>query len=103
MLSESFAKYASGVARIGSSSLSLQHGVSSFARSSWFPCAIAATLVVASVMLAALAFLYSATAGPVGGSCLQPVGAATLVALLAALFVIVLQVGWPKEPSSGQQ
>ena len=53
----------------------------------------AAILVAAFVLLAAVDCVYSATAcglpDPVGGSCLQPVGAATLVALLAASFVFV--------------
>ena len=91
----SILKYTPGIARIGSSSRSPQRGVvSSSARPSMSPCASAATLVVAFVMLAALAFVYPATAcglsGPAGGSCLQPVGAATLAALRAASFVFVL-------------
>ena len=52
----SFVKCVTRVARI-SSSVSLQHGVSSFAHR--FPCAFAATLVAAFVMLAAFAFVHS--------------------------------------------
>ena len=85
----SFVKYVTRVARI-SSSVSLQHGVSSFAHFSRFPCAFAATLVAAFVMLAAFAFVHSATAcghsDPAGGSCFRPGGAA----LLAFSFVFVL-------------
>ena len=88
----SFVKYVTRVARV-SSSMSLQHCVSSFASSRTCE-AIAATFVVAFVMLAAFAFVHSATAcglhDPAGSSCFQPGGAATLAALLAASFVFVL-------------
>ena len=86
-------KYLLRVATVGSCSL-WQHGcVSSFASSR--SCgATAATFVVAFVMLAAFAFVYSATAcghpDPAGGSCFQSGGAATLAALLVASFVFVL-------------
>ena len=96
----SFVKYVTRVARI-SSSVSLQHGVSSFAHFSKFPCAFAATLVAAFVMLAAFAFVHSATAcghpDPVGGSCFQPGGAATLAALLAFSFVHLAGPCWSAE------
>ena len=72
------------VARV-SSSLSLQHGVSSFAHSSRCSGAIAAILVVAFVMLAAFACVYSATACGLPG----PVDAATFAALLVVSFVFV--------------
>ena len=86
-------KYFSGVANDGSSSLSQRCCVSSFA-SSRFCGAIAAILVVAFVMLAAFAFVYSATTSghsdPVGGGCFQSGRAATLAALLVTSFVFVL-------------
>ena len=89
----SFVKYITRVAR-GSSSTSLQHCDSSFPHCSRCSSAIAAFLVVAFVMLAAFAFVHSATAcghsDPAGGSCFQPGGAATLAALLAFSFVFVL-------------
>ena len=89
----SFVKYITRVGR-SSCSPSLQHCDSSFAHSSRYSCAIAAFLVVAFVMLAAFAFVHSATAcghsDPAGGSCFQPGGAATLAALLAFSFVFVL-------------
>ena len=78
-------KYFSGVVNDGSSSLSQHCCVSRFA-SSRFCGAIAATL--AFVMLAAFAFVYSATT--CGHSDFQSGRAATLAALLVTSFVFVL-------------
>ena len=89
----SFVKYITRVAR-GSSSTSLQHCDSSFAHCSRYSGAIAAFFVVAFVLLAAFAFVHSATvcghSDPAGGSCFQYGVAATLAALLVASFVFVL-------------
>ena len=88
----SFVKYITRVARV-SSSMSLQHGDSSFAHSSRYSGAIAATFVVAFIMLAAFAFVHSATvcghSDPAGGSCFQCGVAATLATLLVTSFVFV--------------
>ena len=98
----SFVKYVTRVARV-SSSMSLQHCDSSFAQCSRYSGAVAAFLVVAFVMLAAFAFVHSATAcglsDPAGGSCFQPGGAATLAALLVASFVFVLLLFVVQEPA----
>ena len=98
----SFVKYITRVARV-SSSMSLQHCDSSFAHRSRYSGAIAAFLVVAFVMLAAFAFVHSATAcglsDPAGGSCFQPGGAAMLAALLVASFVFVLLLFVVQEPA----
>ena len=89
----SFVKYVTRVARV-SSSMSLQHCDSSFAHCGRYSGAIAAFLVVAFGMLAAFAFVHSATAcglyDPAGGSCFQPGGAALLVASI--VFVLLLSV-----------
>ena len=90
---EMLVKYFSRVANDGSSSFSQHCCVSSFA-SSRFCGATAATLVVAFAMLAAFAFVHSATtcghSDPVGGGCFQSGRAATLAALLVTSFVFVL-------------
>ena len=89
----SFVKYITRVARV-SSSTSLQHCDSSFAHCSRYSGAIAAFFVVPFVLLAAFAFVHSATvcghSNPAGGSCFQCGVAATLAALLVASFVFVL-------------
>ena len=84
-------KYLMRVATVGSCSVWQHICVSCFASSR--SCgATAATFVVAFVMLAACAFVHSATAcghsDPAGGSCFQCV-AATLAALLVVSFVFV--------------
>ena len=95
-------KYITRVARV-SSSTSLQHGDSSFAHSSRYSGAIAAFFVVAFVLLAAFAFVHSATAcghsDPAGGSCFQCGVAATLATLLVASFVFVLLFFVAQEPA----
>ena len=102
VLISSFVKYITRVARVSSSTL-LQHCDSSFTHSSRYPGAIAALFVVASVLLAAFAFVHSATAcghsGPAGGSCFQCGVAATLAALLDASFVFVLLLFVAQEPA----
>ena len=100
----SLVKYITRVARV-SSSTSLQHCDSSFAHCSKYSGAIAAFLVVAFVLLAAFAFVHSATlcghSDPAGGSCFQYGVAATLAALLVASFVFVLLLFFVAQETAG--